>query len=534
MADGKTIPPPSSVRDLLMAGALASDARVLLDEQGRWRVEGDPTEGALLVAAEKAELDPQVLNEQQPRRHEIAFTSERRRMTTLHETGHGLVAYSKGAVDVVLPDCATWVRDGDDLPLQPWDRDEILAVERDMASAGLRVLAIACKPMTSVDEAEHAMTWLGLVGMMDPPRPEARHAVHTCWAAGITPVMITGDHPLTAKAIAGELGLLDGRRVVTGVELGRLTDEELARDVERIGVYARVSPTDKLRVVEAWQRRGHVVAVTGDGVNDAPALKKADVGIAMGISGTDVSKEAASVTVLDDNFATIVAAVEEGRVVFSNIRKYLTFLLSSNVGEILLMAGAAIAGLPLPLTAVQILYVNLATDGLPALALAVDPPDSDLMERKPRDPRAGLFTRPLVVRLLASGTWSALVNLGLFAWLLQNGRSLNDAMAMTFVSLVLIQFFNAYIFRSDTQSVSRRPFANRWLNAAVAWEVVLLAAMVYVPFLQPFVGTFSFRGSDVALTSAVAFSIVPVLETVKWLQRRSTDPAVRVGSSRRS
>jgi Ca2+-transporting ATPase len=523
VVDDKTVLPPASVRDLLLAGALASDARVLLDEHGRWRVEGDPTEGALLVAAEKAGLDPQVLNEEQPRRHEIAFTSERRRMTTLHQTRAGLLAYSKGAVDVVLPDCTTWLRESGEAPLQPADREAIIASEREMASVGLRVLAIARKQTRSVDEAEQAMTWLGLVGMMDPPRAEAREAVHTCWRAGITPVMITGDHPLTAKAIAGELGLLDGRRVISGQDLSRMSDEELAREVEAIGVYARVSPTDKLRVVEAWQRRGDVVAVTGDGVNDAPALKKADVGIAMGISGTDVSKEAASVTVLDDNFATIVAAVEEGRIVFSNIRKYLTFLLSSNVGEILLMAGAALAGLPLPLTAVQILYVNLATDGLPALALAVDPPDPDLMERKPRDPRAGLFTRPLVVRLLASGMWSAMVNLGLFAWLLQNGRPLKDAMAMTFVSLVLIQFFNAYIYRSERSSVFRRPFANRWLNAAVGWEVLLLIAIIYVPFLQQLIGTFAFTWTDLALTSVVAFSIVPVLETVKWLQRRSLE-----------
>jgi Ca2+-transporting ATPase len=328
------------------------------------------------------------------------------------------------------------------------------------------------------------MTWLGLVGMMDPPRAEARAAVATCRTAGITPVMITGDHPLTATAIAGEIGLLDGRRVVAGQDLTRMTDEDLARDIDRIGVYARVSPADKLRVIAAWQGRGEVVAMTGDGVNDAPALKKADVGIAMGISGTDVSKEAAGVTLLDDNFASIVAAVEEGRIVFSNIRKYLTFLLSSNVGEILLMAGAALAGLPLPLTAVQILYVNLATDGLPALALAVDPPDSDLMQRKPRDPRGGVFNTPLVILLLTGGFWSALVNISLFSWLLHSGRPLAEAMAMTFVSLVMIQFFKAYNYRSDRYSVLRRPFANRWLNMAVAWEMVLLAVVIYVPFLQ--------------------------------------------------
>jgi Ca2+-transporting ATPase len=364
------------------------------------------------------------------------------------------------------------------------------------------------------------MTWLGLIGMMDPPRTEARLAVETCRTAGITPVMITGDHPLTATAIANEIGLLGGRRVVTGRELSNLDDDALARDVDHIGVYARVSPADKLRVVAAWQDRRAVVAMTGDGVNDAPALKKADVGIAMGISGTDVSKEAASVTLLDDNFATIVAAVEEGRIVFSNIRKYLTFLLSSNVGEILLMTAAAFAGLPLPLTAVQILYVNLATDGLPALALAVDPPDSDLMRRSPRDPRAGVFTRPLVIQLLTAGVWSAIVNIGLFSWLLRSGRPLNEAMATTFVSLVLIQFFQAYNCRSDRFSVLRRPFANRWLNAAVAWELLLLAAIIYVPFLQPLFGTYAFAWTDIALTATVAFSVVPVLEFVKAIERR--------------
>jgi Ca2+-transporting ATPase len=499
---------------------LASDARVLLDEHGRWRVEGDATEGALVVAAEKAGLDQSTLNDEQPRRHEIAFTSERRRMTTLHDAGgESLVAYSKGAVDAVLPDCASWQRSDGPVTLAASDRTAIQALEREMASAGLRVLAIARKHDACVADAESGMVLLGLVGMMDPPRAEARAAVRTCWDAGITPVMITGDHPLTATAIAEEIGLLVGRRVVPGQELARLGDDELEREVENIGVYARVSPADKLRVITAWQARGHVVAMTGDGVNDAPALKKADVGIAMGISGTDVSKEAAHVTLLDDNFASIVAAVEEGRIVFSNIRKYLTFLLSSNVGEILLMAGAALAGLPLPLTAVQILYVNLATDGLPALALAVDPPESDLMQRKPRDPRAGVFTRPLVVLLLVGGVWSALVNLSLFTYLLRSGRPLADAMAMTFVSLVLIQFFKAYNYRSDRYSVLRRPFANTWLNLAVGWELMLLTLIVYLPFLQKPFGTFTFAWTDWALTLVLAGSIVPVLEGMKWLER---------------
>jgi Ca2+-transporting ATPase len=389
-----------------------------------------------------------------------------------------------------------------------------------MAAAGLRVLAVARKTHATLEDAESGMTLVGLIAMMDPPRAEAREAVDTCVKAGIRPVMITGDHPLTASTIARELGMLGSRRVVSGRELEAMTDDDLVNQVVDIGVYARVSPADKLRVVTAWQQRHEVVAMTGDGVNDAPALKKADVGIAMGIAGTDVSREAASMTLLDDNFASIVAAVEEGRIVFGNIKKYLMYLLSCNVGEIVLLAGSVLAGLPLPLTAVQILYVNLATDGLPALALAVDPPETDLMRRKPRDPRTGVFTRPVVAILLAAGLWSGLVNIVLFTSLLRAGRPLQEAMAMTFATLVLIQFFNAYNCRSDRLSIVRRPFANRWLNTAVGWELVLLAAIAYVPFLQRPLGTFSFTPSDLLLTGALAFSIVPVVEMVKWMARR--------------
>jgi len=356
--------------------------------------------------------------------------------------------------------------------------------------------------------------------MMDPPRTEAKVAVETCVAAGIIPVMITGDHPLTASTIAGEVGILGNRRVVSGLDLDAMTDQELEHNVADIAVYARVSPAHKLRVVAAWQQRGEVVAMTGDGVNDAPALKKADVGVAMGIAGTDVSKEAAGMTLLDDNFATIVAAVEEGRIVFGNIKKYLMYLLSCNVGEIVLLAGAVLAGLPLPLSAVHILYVNLATDGLPALALAVDPPEADLMEQKPRNPRAGIFTRPVITVLLVGGLWSGLVNLSLFTWLLRTGRPLEHVMAMTFVSLVLIQFFHAYNCRSDRLSVVRRPFANRWLNLAIAWEMLMLGIIIYVPFFQRSFGTFSLTPGDWVLTTALAVSIVAVIEGVKWITRR--------------
>jgi Ca2+-transporting ATPase len=517
--EGRQVEPSAGIRAILSAASLASDARLVFRE-GRHHIEGDPTEGALIVAAVKIGVGPDDLNTREPRVSEIPFTSERRRMTTLHTTPAGTVAYSKGAADDVLPSCTSLFSADKDIALTNECRERIVAVERRMASEGLRVLAVARKSGASLDSAEHDMTLLGLVGMMDPPRAEAKAAVQVCSDAGIRPIMITGDHPLTASAVAREIGVLTDQRVVSGRDLDAMGDADLQGRVAEIAVYARVSPADKLRVVNAWQKRGEVVAMTGDGINDAPALKKADVGIAMGIAGTDVSKEAAGMTLLDDNFATIVAAVEEGRIVFGNIKKYLTYLLSCNVGEIVLLAGSVIAGLPLPLSAVQILYVNLATDGLPALALAVDPPEPDLMQRQPRDPRIGVFTRPVVVMLLAAGLWSALVNVTLFIWLLRAGRPLQEVMAMTFVSLVLIQFFNAYNCRSDRLSILRNPFGNRWLNLAVVWEMALLLAIIYIPLFQPAFGTFSLAPADWALTTALAFTVVPVLEILKWMARR--------------
>ena len=344
-------------------------------DNGQWHIKGDPTEGALVVAAAKADLHRTELDAQFPRVNEIPFTSETKRMTTLHESPHGMVAYSKGAPEVILNSCAGQLTERGQASLDTSERETILLSARQMASEALRVLAVAQKPDATLESAEKEMIFLGLVGMIDPPRLEAKGAVQVCKEAGIKPVMITGDHPLTAQAIARELGILNNGSVVTGVELEEMDEADFESKVETIDVYARVSPAHKLRVVTALQKKGHFVAMTGDGVNDAPALKKADIGIAMGITGTDVTKEAAAMTLTDDNFASIVAAVEEGRGVFDNIKKYLMFLLSSNIGEICLMAAATLAGLPLPLSAVQILYVNLATDGLPALALAVDPPE---------------------------------------------------------------------------------------------------------------------------------------------------------------
>jgi Ca2+-transporting ATPase len=527
------VPPTQALKLTLTAAALASDTQVVPADAeigAGWSIKGDATEGALVVAAAKAGLQKEGLDAENPRVHEIPFTSETKRMTTLHQTAQTLTAYAKGAPEVILEACAFVLVDkpGSDtrtqdavMPLDASGRAHILMQAQEMAGEALRVLGIAQKPDVTPETAEQGMTFLGLTGMIDPPRQEAKAAIAVCADAGIRPVMITGDHPVTAEAVARELGLLStGGRVLTGAELEAMPEEQLQREVEEISVYARVSPAHKLRVVAAWQARGHIVAMTGDGVNDAPALKKADIGIAMGMTGTDVTKEAAAMTLTDDNFASIVAAVEEGRGVFGNIKKYLMYLISSNIGEIGLMAGAVLLSLPLPLTAVQILYVNLATDGLPALALAVDPPEKDLMKRKPRNPRTGIFTRPVVTLMLLGGVWSTIINLGLFNWALNSGRSLEQAMTMSFVSLVLIQFFKAYNFRSDRHSVLNKPFANKWLNLAVGWELVLLAFIIYLPFLNKAFNTYALPPLDWLIVLGLAASIMPVLEAAKWMERR--------------
>ncbi len=521
---GTPMAPTDALKQMLTAATLASDTRLLRAEEplgDGWEIKGDPTEGALIVAAAKAGLQKAALDGDAPRVHEIPFSSETKRMTTLHEIHGSLTAYAKGAPEVILDSCDFTLTENGVVALVADGRGKVLAQAQGMASEALRVLAIASKPNVTPETAETGMTFLGLAGMIDPPRPEAKAAIAVCVEAGIRPVMITGDHPLTAQAVARELGLLrNGGRVVPGAELEDMSDEQLHREVEDISVYARVSPAHKLRVVTAWQARGHIVAMTGDGVNDAPALKKADIGIAMGITGTDVTKEAAAMTLTDDNFASIVAAVEEGRGVFGNIKKYLMYLLSSNIGEIGLMAGSALLGLPIPLTAVQILYVNLATDGLPALALSVDPPEKDLMKRKPRDPRTGIFTRPVMLLMVLGGLWSTLINLGLFTWAINSGRSLEEAMTMTFVSLVLIQFFKAYNFRSDRHSVFHKPFVNKWLNLAVGWEIVLLLLIVYLPFLHEPFNTYALPLVDWLIVFFLAFSVMPVLETAKWATRK--------------
>ena len=510
-------PLPESLHELLLAGVLCNDAGIFKNKEGAWQIEGDPTEAALLVLARKAGLDEHDLQTRYKRLDEQPFSSETKRMITLHQYGDSVKAIIKGAPEVLLADCKR-VLIGHDLQLLDESMKEELLKQADaFGNKALRVLAIAVKAVPTLDTSIEETTFLG---MIDSPRLEAAKAVRQCIAAGIRPVMITGDHPLTAEAISRELGILRDGKVVTGSMLQIMSDEELSRQVGSISVFARVSPQHKLRIVEALQKNGEVVAMTGDGVNDAPALKRADIGISMGITGTDVSKEASAMMLTDDNFASIIAAVEEGRGIYDNIKKYLTYLLSSNFGELGLMAFATIMGLPLPLSAVQLLYVNLATDGLPALALAVDPAESGIMLRRPTDPKKGIFTPTVLMLIFTGGIWSTIVNLTLFQFSVASGRSLKEAMTMTFVSLVLIQFFKAYNFRSETQSILNRPFANRWLNLAIGWELVMLAALIYIPFLRNMFGTFLLTPQDMIIVLGSAVSVVPVIELLKWFIRK--------------
>lgn len=518
--DGQPTEIASSLRELLQAGVLSSDAHLVHDKtSNRWHIQGDPTEGALVVVAAKAGLERAQLEQVFPRVDEIPFSSESKRMTTLHRQSQGNLAYVKGAPEAVLGRCSFIATEHGTVRFDEQHRQGVTGAAHRMAENALRVLAIAKQEQATRESVDAELTLLGLVGMIDPSRPEARAAVGKCEQAGIKVVMITGDHPLTAKAIAGQLGIYKNGRVLTGSELDALSDESLREQVRTIEVYARVSPAHKLRVVAALQAGGDVVAMTGDGVNDAPALRKADIGIAMGIAGTDVTKEAAVMTLTDDNFASIVAAVEEGRGIYGNIKKYLMYLLSANVGEIGLMAGASIIGLPMPLSAVQILYVNLATDGLPALALAVDPPEDDIMQLPPRKPHSGIFTPPVVRLMLLGGAWSTFVNLSVFMGARYLGYDTQTTMTMTFVSLVLIEFFKAYAYRSDRRHVLYRPLANRWLNLAIAWEIGLLLLILYVPFLQR-----AFELTPLTLVQWLfivfwAHTILPVLEFGKWLER---------------
>lgn len=501
----------AALHTLLTAAVLCNDAR-LVQKGDQWGIRGDPTEGGLVVVAAKAGIWKEELEKQYSRIDEVPFSSEAKRMTTVHVVGDQRVAFAKGAPEIILDACQIGAA----------EKERYLEGAQTMASQALRVLGVAWKELEPGGDPEHSMTFLGLVGMIDPPRAEAKSAVEKCMRAGIRVVMITGDHPLTAEAIARELGiLLPGGRVLTGRELDSMNEELFRQDVSHIQVYARVSPEHKLRIITALQAEGQqVVAMTGDGVNDAPALKRADIGVAMGITGTDVTKEAAAMILTDDNFASIVAAVEEGRAIFGNIKKYLMYLLSANLGEIGIVTLCTILGLPLPLTALQLLFVNLVTDGLPAIALSVDPPEKDLMGRPPRDQRCSIFTRPVLSLMLLGGIWSTVLHTGLFLWLLRRGIDLPRAMTMIFVTLVLLELCKAYIFRSDHRPVWEGMFQNRWLNFSVLAGILPLLAVIALPMLQEPFKTVPLNMGEWGFLALLALTIIPVVEGGKALVRR--------------
>jgi Ca2+-transporting ATPase len=519
-----------AVRMLLSAGVLCSDA-VLASEAGRWSVKGDPTEGALVVLAAKAGVDPQALRREAARTGELPFSSERKRMTTLHRMPDGRrLAFVKGAPEVVLERCALAQQGAGCEPLAGEALGRILAANEKMANDALRVLALAYREIDEAepqeDEAavEQGLVFLGLVGMMDPPREEARQAVAVCRQVHIRPVMITGDHKLTAVAIARELDIYrHGDRVLTGEELGRMGEAELERIVEHVTVYARVSPMDKLKIVRAWKSRGEVVAMTGDGVNDAPALKHADIGIAMGITGTDVAKEAADMVLGDDNFATIVRAIERGRWIYDNIRKYLTYLLRANITEVVVLGGVVIVAGPelLPLLPAAILYINLATDGLPALALGLSPADKDIMQRPPRDPKESVFSRDVRVLVLLG----VLIECPIFLWIyFDNYADIEAARTKIFMMFVFVELIIVMSFRSLRYSLFEAP-PHKWLLLAIGWELLLLGVLLQFAGVREAFGIAMPSGSDLAMVLAASVVVLAAIELAKAYLRATAKHA---------
>ena len=532
--------------DRALAVADRANNAVLHEHEGCWTIQGDPTEGALIVAARKAGLQAQALRTRFERVGEVPFSSERKLMSTVHtdaDRRERVLVFTKGAPDVLLTRCTEELVGDGRRPLSDERRQEILETNDALAARALRTLGMAFRSAPAgalgneeLDERiERDLVFAGLIGMIDPPRDEARDAVARAKGAGIRPLMITGDHPKTAAVIANELGIAGDRRAVTGAELQSMPDDVLAQTLRTVSVYARVNPEDKLRIVKALQRQGAIVAMTGDGVNDAPALKAADIGLAMGITGTDVSKQAADMVLADDNFASIVAAVEEGRAIFSNIRKFLRYLLSSNIGEVITMffgvilanviglqsAGEAVV---LPLLATQLLWINLVTDGAPALALGVDPADRGLMNTPPRPTHEGVITGQMWFGIFAVGVVMAagtlfVLDASLPGGLVEGSGDIRYAQTMAFTTLVLGQLFNVFNARSDERSAFDGFFSNHWLWAAVGLSLALHVAVIYIPFLQRAFSTEGLTGTDWLRCVSVASTVLWLRELMKVVTR---------------
>ncbi|UCD91639.1 MAG: cation-translocating P-type ATPase, partial [Methanobacteriota archaeon] len=516
---------------LLKAGVLCNDSS-LVKKGDFWTIDGDTTEGTLLVAAMRARLDPEKIKEE--RIGEIGFSSDRKRMTTIHETSTGRVAYSKGATERLLEISNRILEEGKAVPLHEEKKESINSATEEMAKRGLRVLALAYRPLPedlkefTEEEVEKDLIFLGIVGMIDSPRMDAVNAITECKRAGIHVVMITGDHKLTATAVAAEMGIIDEQAdvAVTGEELARMSDEELVEKVEHIAVYARVSPEDKLRIIDAWRKRGEIVAMTGDGVNDAPALKKGDIGVAMGITGTDVSKESSDMILTDDNFASIVHAVEEGRSVYDNIRKFVLYLLSCNTGEVATMLIATLIFTRLEflpfLIPVQILWMNLVTDGLPALALGVDPAAPDVMDRKPRDPKESPITKDMIMVMLAVGLIMAIGTLAVFHFAISaNPGQVDYARTMAFTTLVMFQMFFVFSARSPYIPLHKLGFlGNKKLILAVAISLLLQCMIIYVEPIGAAFGTVPLQPLDWLWIVLVGSTVLIIMEAYKTTKYR--------------
>jgi len=509
---------------LLQGGLLCSDA-VLEEKEGKWIIKGDPTEGALVVAAVKAGFHETEMRLENPRIEELPFSSERKRMTTIHQMEDGKkTSFMKGAPEVVLGKCSHILSDGEIRELGEKAKSEILKANEEMAQAALRVLGFAYRECSDAiqcteEDLEHQMVFVGLTGMMDPPREEAIEAIRVCKQVGIRSIMITGDHKLTAVAIAKEMGIYkDGDKVLTGEELENTSEKELEKIVDQITVYARVSPMDKLKIVKAWKARGEVVAMTGDGVNDAPALKHADIGIAMGITGTEVTKEAADMVLSDDNFATIVKAIERGRWIYDNIKKYLTYLLRCNITEVVVIGGVVLISGPeyLPLLPAAILYMNLATDGLPALALGLAPPDPDLMQRPPRDPKESVFSWDVRAFILVA----LFIEIPLFFFLFYHELyDITHARTETFFLFIIIELIIALNFRSMRYSIFKAP-PHKWLLLALLWEFALIAFLVQLPTVRDAFGIIKPTATDLGIILAFGVIVFISMEVVKAILRK--------------
>lgn len=485
----------------------------------KWETTGDPTEGALLVAAAKASLTPDMLAGKYYRIDELPFDPDRKCMSVVCANHRGEVfLFTKGAPDMLLKKCTRIHAPGGARLLDQVTRSRILKANDSMAGNALRVIAMAYRKLNSRDyrreELESDLVFAGLAGMIDPPRPEAAEAVMKCRMAGIRPVMITGDHKLTAVSIARELDIYrDGEGVLTGSELDDMDEAALEKKAGNVSVYARVSPKHKLMIVRALKRLGSIVAMTGDGVNDAPAVKEADIGVAMGMTGTDVTKEASSMILLDDNFATIVAAIEEGRVIYSNIRKFIRYMLSCNIGEVLTMFLGMMFGLPVPLLPIQILWVNLVTDGLPAVALGFDPPERDIMKQKPREPEESIFSHGLSGLILLRGILIGLTTLAVYAAMIHFTADIGLARTCAFVTLVLTQLVHVFECKSETKNIFQIPLLNNiYLVLAVLCSLIMILGVVYVPALQNIFKTVPMGSNDWLIVGGLTL-FVPVLSS---------------------